>query len=120
MSSELPPPPPGPPGPAVPPPPPPPGRPLTPINGWLVAVGVVLGVFLLPVVTVISAALTYAAGDDQGQWIPWFIGLLVLAPVVALFFRRFRHFASGLLMGMAIGFIAFAGVCFGGLPLLAG
>ena len=117
MSSELPPPPPGAAGPST--PPPPPGPPVTPINGWLVAVGVVLGVFLLPVVTVVSGALTYAAGDDQGRWIPWFIGVLVLAPLVALFFRRFRHFASGLLMGMAIGFIAFAGVCFGGLPLLA-
>ncbi len=119
MSSELPPPPTGPSGPTA-PPPPPPDRPLTPISGWLVAVGVVLGVFLLPVVTLLSGALTYAAGDDQGRWIPWFIGVLVLAPVVALFFRRFRHFASGLLMGMAIGFIAFAGVCFGGLPFLAG
>jgi hypothetical protein len=77
-------------------------------------------VVLLPVVLLVSAVVTYAAGDDQGRWIPWFVGAVVLATIGALFVPRFRHLAAGLLMGVAIGFIAFAGVCFGGLPLLAG
>jgi hypothetical protein len=91
---------------------------LRPIRGWAVAIGVVLGLVGTFVWMTVVFAVAYsweAETSRSGSSSDWLIfGLLILPfplAVLMLCFRRTRQAAAGLILGLAIGSLAIAGLC---------
>ena len=101
---------------------PPPGdpspHPPREVTGWGVIVGIVLGLVVTVVwmTTVFATAYSFTAEAGRSSTIAdVLIFILFIAPLPAsillLCFRRTRQMAAGLVMGMAIGTLALAGLC---------
>ena len=101
---------------------PPPGDPSSEpprqVKGWVVAIGIVLGLVVTVVwmTTVFATAYSFTAETGRSSTIAdVLIFILFIAPLPAsillLCFRRTRQMAAGLVMGMAIGTLALAGLC---------
>ena len=88
------------------------------IRGWAVAIGVVLGLIGTFVWMVVVFAVAYsweAETSRSGGASDWLIFLLFILPfplaILLLCFRRTRQAAAGLILGLAIGSLAIAGLC---------
>jgi hypothetical protein len=91
-----------------------PGR----IRGWAVAIGIALGLVGTFVWMTVVFAVAYsfeAETSRSGGVSDWLIFLLFILPfplaVLMLCFRRTRQAAAGLILGLAIGSLAVAGLC---------
>jgi len=76
---------------------------------WKIWVGIVLAIPAL----LVTGFLTSMAGfvDDSGALSVFAAGAGVVVPIVLLFFDSTRKMALGVLIGYAVIFILFAGVC---------
>jgi hypothetical protein len=84
------------------------------INGWMVAIGIVLGI--VATVVWLAVVLVFAVSQENSPSFPdWLAFVLFFLPlpvsVLLLCLRRTRHMAAGLVMGLAIGTIVLAGLC---------
>ena len=87
------------------------------VEGHRVGIGVVVGFLADPLVTTLLAS---AFGPGDSAW--WLLTFLVL-PVACLPFLvwpRSRQLGAGLLIGVALGAVVFAGSCIGLLALFGG
>ena len=88
------------------------------VKGWAVAIGIVLGLVVTVVwmTTVFATAYSFTSetGRSSGA-ADVLIFVLFIAPlpvsILLLCFQRTRQMAAGLVMGMAIGTLALAGLC---------
>ena len=101
---------------------PPPGdpspEPPRQVKGWAVAIGILLGLVVTVVwmTTVFVTAYSFTAESGRSSTVAdVLIFLLLIAPlpiaILLLCFQRTRQMAAGLVMGMAIGTLALAGLC---------
>lgn len=88
------------------------------VKGWVVAIGIVLGLVVTVVwmTTVFATAYSFTPEAGRSSTVAdVLIFILFIAPLPAsillLCFRRTRQMAAGLVMGMAIGTLALAGLC---------
>jgi hypothetical protein len=98
--------------------PPPADPPPSKVKGWVVAIGIVLGLVVTVVwmTTVFATAYSFTAETGRSSGVAdVLIFVLFIAPlplsILLLCFRRTRQMAAGLVMGMAIGTLALAGLC---------
>jgi hypothetical protein len=88
------------------------------VRGWVVAIGVGVGLVGTFVWMAVVFAVVYsfeAETSRSGGASDWMVFLLFILPfplsVVLLCFRRTRQAAAGLVLGLAIGSLAVAGLC---------
>lgn len=114
-----------------PPDPPPPGSPsanpygdAAPVRRYhwaLVLVGLVIGVavwVVVSVVLVLSVSFGESTGGSGDTVVLVLLGLLALAAVGLVVWRRSRELGQGIILGIAVGMVVGAGLC--GPILLAG
>jgi hypothetical protein len=85
-----------------------------PIRAGLVVIGILIG-FVVTIVWMFLVLLLAISQENAPGFPDWLGVVLLLLPlpvaVVLLCLRRTRQAAAGLVMGLAIGTITFAGVC---------
>ncbi|GAA1159968.1 hypothetical protein [Ornithinicoccus hortensis] len=84
------------------------GEPPRPVNGFLVALGVVAGVLLSWMLTF---TLLNSSAMAEGPALTMSLGVPALLAVIGLLVPAVRQFSAGLLLGVCIGAIVGAGVC---------
>ena len=85
-----------------------------PVRARAVVGGAFAGLSAALAFYIVVGFLEYAARGDSATtgWVTLGAGVLVALVLGGLLVvRRFRHAAAGLVMGVAIGFIVFSGVC---------
>ena len=95
-----------------------PEEPVREVRGWLVAIGVVLGLvgtfvwMTIVFIVAYSFSMEQATSSDRIDALV-FVSFILPFPVALLLlvFRRTRQAAAGFVMGMAIGTLLVAGVC---------
>lgn len=82
-----------------------------PPAAFAVIAGIVLG--LVASVLLTLALVTLSSGAGAGPWFWFVVALPPLVGVVVLLVPRWRRAGAGFVLGLAVGAIAFAGVCAG-------
>ncbi len=98
---------------------PPPGdpspKPPREVSGWEVAIGIVIGLVATFVWMVIVFVVALSMENDTERLPDGVVFVLFILPfpvaILLLCFQRTRQMAAGLVMGMAIGTLALAGLC---------
>ena len=98
---------------------PPPGdpspEPPREVKGWVVAVGIALGLVATFVWMLIVFIVTLSMENDTKRLPDWLVFALFVLPlpvsILLLCVRRTRQAAAGFVMGMAIGTLMIAGLC---------